>query len=725
MTTDPIQLPETTEPNAVENGSDSNLATGLNNGIAMRLDYAEPSQVTSQVISESTSPTDDTLDSQNLNSQQAQSYIDHVALFAQLSRPEVAFHGSVTQPLLFRDCLLALFDIVSSDYRYVPKDRTAYTAFMQMRRASANANLFASQRAYFDWLYNNDPMVYCILDPIVQVHEDGVTFEVFSKDEGSYASLTFTHDLFDNTQPAVFGTTYIDYSPALLQGIEQIRSYRQTRLDIGQQAVALHTPKPDVSPDTDSTPVIEKRINVPKSWIRSLLQVQSATQLTQDSFELDPVSLYNLLFEMRMHADIKGKKRGLVIELVPQKQPVLTLEPFGIVVHSKAQSYQGKSAKLLRLWGRRRLALLKRVLPYTDRVSVTLLGQGMPSYWTLTGKGFTLTFAMTGFSQANWSQSLNFDLLLPKRPTHNDLSNDTTADLSQLTTALHTAQDIPTLAKYLGKKPAEIRQSLLALAQQGLVRFDLANQTYIYRPLTDTPLNMDDFAYHNLAEKQAYELVSRPKAISNFSVDILPSLFSNGMGNGGVAISADVEVKEDRRTYHSQLQLNDEGMVSRAECSCPQFLQHRLSQGVCSHLIAVRLMYANYDRSKDSKLKWQQSKLFSKRLGNLPQATPQLNAEPLNEQSLTETSLTGQNLSDNQPIIANPTDDNFNTQAIEQIQLTLNQKKLIIERTNTTGKGKNTGRQQQLFNRPEQAYDAFVKQIAQLESAGYLENQVL
>ena len=59
------------------------------------------------------------------------------------------------------------------------------------------------------------------------------------------------------------------------------------------------------------------------------------------------------------------------------------------MVHSQSVSYQGQSAKLLRLWGRRRLALLKRVLPYTEKVRVSLLGQGMPSYWTLTGQGFS------------------------------------------------------------------------------------------------------------------------------------------------------------------------------------------------------------------------------------------------------------------------------------------------------------------------------------------------
>lgn len=656
-----------------------NLASIEPTGIAMRLDYAQPSQLLSRPLSQA----------------QAESYHDHVALFAQLNRANVAFHGQVKAPLLFRDCLTALFDIVSADYRYVPKDRSAYTAFMQMRRASANDNLFASQRAYFDWLFNNDPLAYCILDPIVQVHADGVTFEVFSKDEGCYASLTFTHALFDNVGATTFGTTYVDYSPALLQGIRQIRSYRDTSLDIGQDALTLDTAKTDLTADSTAK-TIEKRINVPKSWIRALLQVQSASQLAQDSFELDPVSLYNLLFEMRMHADIKGKKRGLLIELVPNQAPVLTLEPFGIVVKSQGASYRGQSAKLLRLWGRRRLALLKQVLPYTDNIRVTLLGQGMPSYWTLTGKGFSLSFAMTGFSQANWSQALNFDLLLPKRPTDSAPSTNTLVELSN---ALQTAQSLTSLAKNLGKKPAELRPMLLQLAQQGLVRYDLASEQYLYRPLTDVPLDMADLAYHNLAEKQAYELINRPDAISKLSVDAMPTL----QGAGGVAISADVYVAEDRRTYHSQLQLNDEGMVTRADCSCPQFLQHRLTQGVCSHLIALRLAYAEFakrDPNTDKQLRFSQSKLFSRRI-----ESDTVDTAPQDATHATENTTENVAIADNR----------------EQVQLTLKQKKLIIERRG----GKKSGRQQQLFNRPEQAYDAFLTHIAKLQSAGYLENQVI
>ena len=226
-------------------------------------------------------------------------------------------------------------------------------------------------------------------DPIIQVHEQGVSFEVFSRDEGCYAQLTLTNEIFEQSTKPTIGTTSIDYSTALFNGIEKIRDHQQTILDIGHEAVGLQLletiPETDAA-DTDSDvanpsvkeQIIEKRINVPKSWIRALLQVQSAGQLPQDTIHLDPIALYNVLFELRMHADIKGKRRGLLIELRPQQLPVIILEPFDITVTSQVSQqqkpYQGQQAKLIRLWGRRRLSLLKRLLPHTDSVSCITTG---------------------------------------------------------------------------------------------------------------------------------------------------------------------------------------------------------------------------------------------------------------------------------------------------------------------------------------------------------------
>ncbi|WP_057760241.1 hypothetical protein [Psychrobacter sp. P11G3] len=731
-------------------------------GLMMQLDYAAPSQISQ--VNES---------SDSLSEAQTTEHTQHVALFAQLNRSEVNFHGKVKSPLVFRDSLLALFDVVSSDYRYVPKDRSAYTVFMQMRRASSNKNLFTAQRDYFTWLFDNDPLAFCILDPIIQVHEQGVSFEVFSRDEGCYAQLTLTNEIFEQNTKPTLGTTNIDYSTALFNGIEKIRDHQQTILDIGHEAVGLQLleAKPETAEaDTDSTvtkptvkkQIIEKRINVPKSWIRALLQVQSAGQLPQDTIHLDPIALYNVLFELRMHADIKGKRRGLLIELRPQQLPVIILEPFDITVTSQISQqqkpYQGQQAKLIRLWGRRRLSLLKRLLPHTDSVSVSLLGQGMPSYWTLKGKGFHFTFAMTGFSQANWSQSLNFDLLLPKRPLHNTLvtneslsdsgkatlddsnndSNDEHNGLSVLIKTLaNTPSNLEDLVKSLSADASltsvpvshsQVQQWLLSGTQQGLIRYDVATQLYHYRPLTQAPLDMAQFAYHNEAEKQAFDLISRTDAVQRFSVETVAVK--------GITIRADIHVEEDRRTYHSQLQLGDEGIVTKAECSCPQYLQHRLTQGVCAHLIALRLRYNQYDPNNTGNDSWHDTRVLSKRvpskrlhqpknkkesvqvaahssLMTLPVATTldlTALAQPVAQSHATATA-TATASDKTQALTAQET-------AIAYVYITIAHKKITIEQTI----GDKDTRQQLVFNQPAQAKAAFLQHIARFEAKGFIEN---
>lgn len=686
------------------------------NGVMMELNYAAPSYV-------------------SLSSDQQSDHTQHVALFTQLERDAVRFHGKLKDPLIFRDSLLALFDVVSSDYRYVPKDRAAYTVFMQMRRASRHKNLFSAQRDYFTWLFDNDPLAFCLLDPIIQVHQAGVSFEVFSRDEGCYAQLTLQHDLFETVSTPVLGTTSIDYSSALFDGIEQIRDHQITTLDIGQEAVRLERsnvsePKDNSETEMDSAvnedskqEVIEKRINVPKSWIRALLQVQSAGQLAQERIDLDPIALYNVLFELRMHADIKGKRRGLLIELIPQQLPVIILEPFDITVTSQVSRqqtpYQGQKAKLIRLWGRRRLSLLKRLLPHTDTVSVSLLGQGMPSYWTLTGKGFHFTFAMTGFSQANWSQSLNFDLLLPKRPQLNTPNSDND-DLVPLVQALvEQPSRIDALRERLSTPEnnltaSHVRQQLLSGAQQGLIRYDMANQSYYYRPLTQTPLDMAQFAHHNEAEKQAFDIVSREDGVQNLNVQTV-------VGQG-VSISADIHVKEDRRTYQSQLQLGDEGLVSRAACSCPQYLQHRLSQGVCAHLIALRLSHHQYDHTQTNS--WHDMRTLSKRVPKPQQkasknnnvSTKHASQSPTNE--VLDLSALAQGLpsSDTQ---AKPVAYNHSAHTISYVHVTCDHKKVLIEHSIDD----DSTRQQFVFNQPAQAHAAFLQHIARFEAQGFIENK--
>ena len=504
----------------------------------------------------------------------------------------------------------------------------------------------------------------------------------------------------------------------------------------------------DTALKNTSTPVvkkqiIEKRINVPKSWIRALLQVQSAGQLPQDTIHLDPIALYNVLFELRMHADIKGKRRGLLIELRPQQLPVIMLEPFNITVTSQVSQtqtpYQGQQAKLIRLWGRRRLSLLKRLLPHTDSVSVSILGQGMPSYWTLTGRGFHFTFAMTGFSQANWSQSLNFDLLLPKRPQQNALADVSKTDDSDLQRLTEQLMKSPSTVKELVSQDnsgatanhySQIHQLLLSGTQQGFIRYDIASRRYYYRPLTQTPLDMAQFAYHNPAQQQAFDLISRTESIQKLVVETVL--------NKGVSITADIHVTEDRRHYHSQLQLNEEGLVSRAECSCPQYLQHRLTQGICPHLIALRLAYNDYDSAQADNNSWHETRVLSKRITKrLSDKRVAINSHAITSNSKSSNakafSTSGSSASqattpaadlvldlsglfqrsDDKKNIAN------NATSMAYIYLTIAHKKITIEQSTD----EDSTRQQLVFNQPAQAKAAFLQHIARFEAKGFIENQ--
>ena len=507
-----------------------------------------------------------------------------VALAADLNRPPVRLEATVRDPLRFREAMSALHAIVGSDYRYVPKDRAAYAAFVRMRRQTANLSAWQSQQAYFSFLLRNDPGAALILDPVVTVHPDGVFFEVFSKDEGTYAKLGVDRAALDVAGEPAYGTTNVDFSQALFDGLQQMRSYRRTRLTIGREAVGLATTA-DGGRAVPRGEVLEKRINVPDSWLRGFLQVQSSAALPSDAFAVAPVDLYNLLRALRLKADVKGKRRGLRIELVPGEQPRLVLEPWETVLTVTAEPYRGRAAKVVRVWGRRRLMLIRRLLPFVDRVEVHLLGSGLPSFWVLRAGDATLTLGLTGFTAANWSQAVNFDLLLPRRTQSTSSLEAVVKHLEKVWFA--SANEVGAAT---GLKGAALLETLQAGCQQGRLMFDLAAGVYRLRPLTDAPLDLERLEFRSPRERVAHDLLVRRGAVRVVS--------ENRIATVGLEVVGKVTVDEDRREYRPQMVLADEGQVSRAECTCTFFRKQGLKAGPCVHLVALRLCHADAEKKR-------------------------------------------------------------------------------------------------------------------------------
>ncbi|HZW32684.1 MAG TPA: SWIM zinc finger family protein [Isosphaeraceae bacterium] len=498
-----------------------------------------------------------------------------LTLAGNLRRDPVRFEATIKEPLRFREAMAALYAVVASDFRYVPKDRTAYLAYTRMRRESSSLNAWQAQRAYFSWLLRNDPTAFVILDPVITVHPDQVLFEVFSKDEGAYAKLGVDRDAFDHTGELACGTTNVDFSQALDQGLQQMRSYRQTRLSIGQEGVTFAT--------AGAGEVLEKQIRVPDSWLRGFLQVQSAAALPRDRFELAPVDLYNALRHLRLHADRKGQRRGLRIELVPGEPPRLVLEPWNLVIPASGEPFRGKAARVVRVWGRRRLALLHRFLPFAESIEVHVLGSGLPSFWVLRAADMTLTLGLTGFTAANWSQALNFDLLLPRKTAAS------TQPLDAVLAHLHQnwSAGAGELARATGLAWPALTEALQLGCQQGKIMYDLAGDVYRFRPLTDASLDLARLEYRDNRERIAYDLLARRGAVKIVSENRIPA--------AGLELTGQVVVTEDRREYRPQMLMADEGQVTRADCTCTAFRKQGLKAGPCVHLVALRLAYAQQE----------------------------------------------------------------------------------------------------------------------------------
>ncbi|VAW77651.1 hypothetical protein MNBD_GAMMA12-986 [hydrothermal vent metagenome] len=490
-------------------------------------------------------------------------------------RANIELEAEICDPLLFRDCMRGLFDVVSSDYRYVPKDRAAYNAYRQLKQSIRSKSAWTAQQAYYEWLSKNDPLAYLILDPIVTNHPDKVLFEVFSKDEGSYATFSLDHDVLQHKTESSYGSSNIDFSESLLKSFDAFRSYRHNSLKIDSQQLEVTI--------EDHDAVLEKKLNVPESWLRAFLQVQTAAAMPCKEFKMAAIDLYNILRFLRMHADKKGKRRGMRIELIPNEYPRIILEPWEEVFECSAEKYTGKTANITRVWGRRRLMMLQNILPYADEIDVNLLGNALPSFWTLKSKSMSFCLSLTGFTASNWSQALNFDLMLPR-------SNDSKiVDSLQKAMQKNWFMDFEQLAKVLVKKGClssaeELQSALQAACQQGWLMFDMAKRVYRYRPLVNVELDQKTLEFRGRQDRQAHDLIKRKDSVTLDK--------ENEVYGVGVELTGTVVVDEDKRKYQPFMLISEEGSVNKVTCTCPFYRKHKLTEGPCAHLIALRIHYS-------------------------------------------------------------------------------------------------------------------------------------
>ena len=440
---------------------------------------------------------------------------------------------------------------------------------LRHRHHQRMGRFYQARQHYFDYLYKKDRDAWFVLDPVISVHPDELFFECFSQDESSYGRLSVDYTVFKNVGEFSCGTTNIDYSAALYDEFQKIRSYKSTRFEIDPGGFEIQT-------DADES-YREVKIDLPDSWVRGFLQVNSAMTLPAVRCELHPLDVHNLCFMLRRHKERHGP-RSLRYCLTPDEPIKLVFEPWNHELICRRSIYQGPEATEIRVWGRRRLHILERLIPVAQRFTVHLLGSGMPSFYVADLGKLWFTLGLSGWTANDWASAANFDLLAPRAQVDQFTRRRVFKALQQ-----GWFESPDALAKHLDMERAGVLGALGIYTQAGRAIFDLNKQVYRLRELSREPLSIEQLRFANPREESAHRFLEQGEVrIKQRYRDAAQALHLSG------------SVRDRNKTFMPKLLVDADERMIEAQCSCNWHQQHKLYKGPCEHILALRLYHARH-----------------------------------------------------------------------------------------------------------------------------------
>ena len=523
----------------------------------------------------------------------------HFDFAAETSRAPVSIHAMILSSLSYARLMLALREVVKGDWRTPQRDYSKYQEWVKQEylkelpqyyghieaeklqlmevRQKLNSELkeveakvkplrTAINKArydYYKWLYKHDRDKWMVLDPVISVHPDCVIFEAFSIDESSYGRVSVPIEQLDIFGEIAYGTTNIDFSQALADELYRVRSYRAAWLKVAYDQVEL---------STTAGSSIEKKIDLPDTWVRGFLQVQSASTLPGIDLTLSATTLNEILAILQQRKE-KVSPRSLRFRLKKGEKPTIVIDPWGIEIKEYKHIYTGDTEGEIRIWGRRRLSVLQSVLPHAETVEVKLLGTGMPSYWSVALDGHRFDLGLSGWTTNDWAQKGNFDLLASAGG--NKQVNVSKVEQKLIEKLAGTPSDF---ALWMGIDRSAATYALQELCKNGQAMYDHLTGIYRWRKLLEQDIVLETPEEDNRL-KYAVQLIKNQRvilALPEYEDDL-------------TIFKADVTGKDDK-LFQPTIHLDADGRMKRAECTCSYFRRNKLRQGPCGHIMAATIL---------------------------------------------------------------------------------------------------------------------------------------
>jgi hypothetical protein len=442
-----------------------------------------------------------------------------------LSRDEkVSFSGKLKSPLVFRDAMLMLREIVVSDLSQKKKERVEFFAWLEqeierrsLEKGSEQLEIrerleqetkeltalrdklqkqidylvkdkkslakeidkydiwkeyYKIEREFWKFIRERDMALWWVLDPVITVHKDQVSFEAFSLDESTYGCLSIPMEEFELLEEPKLGTTNIDFSLKLAREMERFRTYTDVTLSINPEGFTVDS---QVLPEH-----LEKKIDLPESWIKGFNQVSAAASLKGVDIELSPIDMYDICSVLRRNKDYESPRYMKWI-LQPGKPVKIILEPFHKELTLKT-IYTGQKAREEKIWGKRRWLVMERLIPLAQSFKVRLLGFGMPQFIVADLGSMKMTVGFSSWTSNDWVKGTAFNVL------SNFIGEENYNEVYRLLKENRslTIEDIK--EKLNEMQESKVRSGIGALLKRGEAYYDPINDHLRFRQLCKTPI---------------------------------------------------------------------------------------------------------------------------------------------------------------------------------------------------------------------------------------------
>ena len=553
-----------------------------------------------------------------------------LGLSPDLSRDEkVSFAGRLKNPLVFRDAMLMLREIVISDATQKKKERIEFFQWLESeierkilehqeympdvreqlsQDIDATKNDLASkqqeitnlielkstiqkeidsydawqdyykiEKDFWKFLKERDMDLWFVLDPVITVHPDQVSFEAFSVDESIYGCLSIDINEFEMLQEPKLGTTNIDFSAKLAKEMERFRTYSKVELTVNPDGFSV---------DSGTMPEhIEKKIDLPETWIKGFNQVSAAASLGGLDIELSQVDMYDICSFLRRHKENTGPRYMKWI-LQPDQPIQILFEPFGKTLTLKT-IYTGEKAREEKIWGRRRWLVLEKIIPLAHKFTLRLLGFGMPQFIIADMGTMKLTTGFSSWSANDWVKGTAFNIMAG---FIGDGNYDKVYDLlkeiryASLETIYQKLKDDDKVASKAGAG---------MLLKRGEGYYDAVNDIIRFRRLCNEPIPEELYKTTHM-EMQVQNLLT--KGAESFTLlfnDDNEFIFQNNynMPNPKYKRYSARDTEDYNRQFdptQTQVTVDQDGQISKVHCECKEFKKgtRNISQP-CSHILAL------------------------------------------------------------------------------------------------------------------------------------------